>query len=443
MRYVLSAVVTSLALGGSLFVRAETSDPTGTTGGNGLLPEVYWSNQALLEQGMRGPLKTGSDNLTAELSRLPQTREGKKLLEYAIDCAVRGPAPRGAGSFTARQLLNTTGGWLKGALDQSQREDLHACIAARLNPTGAEVFIWLGGPHVTNDPSVRIKQNDFPIEEAFWAAVEEPPTVQGDPVSNPGPVASRDPVVGEPRVAQSAPSQDRFEQPAAEQSRGVPPVVRDHRAAPARSQVTASPVRGRLPVAQPLPRPGAVTAARPGPRQVSPPPRTLGPGQAAPAPASQQVVPDPPTTRGPRSGPPEQNGSQLPKANPSTVTLHVWPSAAVRASCAAPPSYPSKRGGNGSTDEKSTKLTELVSARGCGRSGQASSTCRLIEHTEQDRDRLCVRNPITGWSCRLQPEGPLKPVIETRMMCKDWCSIYPGCSLPKECLGVASECGAR
>jgi hypothetical protein len=100
---------------------------------------------------------------------------GERLVEYALGCAISGPvdyfANGSAHTFPSAGekvgLLATTAGWTSPGLSANQpaREDLHTCIATRLNPSGQQVNIWLEGSHVA---SKEPPASADPILEAHW-----------------------------------------------------------------------------------------------------------------------------------------------------------------------------------------------------------------------------------------------------------------------------------
>jgi hypothetical protein len=144
--------------------------PGGSTGNNGLDPAVYHASKAQLTVAMQSALlrsPAGTD-LGAAFDPLPANEQGRRLVDYTLDCAVKGLFTyKGAALPAANGILSTTAGWIGGPLDGSAQLDVHACLAARLNPTEKPVEIWMGGHHVAGKGA----PGGFPVFEALWAAV--------------------------------------------------------------------------------------------------------------------------------------------------------------------------------------------------------------------------------------------------------------------------------
>ncbi|QSQ27129.1 hypothetical protein JY651_20415 [Pyxidicoccus parkwayensis] len=138
---------------------------------NGLHPSVYHDHKFALTTLMNnrlvgaapGKLAMGFDAILDG-----GTGETEKLVEYTLDCAIQ------ASSFAASSkeftnnhgLLTTTRNWPTDMLKLTAQEDLHTCLATRLNPSQQEVPIWLAGEHV----SQRVAAGAYSVEEAYWAA---------------------------------------------------------------------------------------------------------------------------------------------------------------------------------------------------------------------------------------------------------------------------------
>lgn len=166
MRNKLFLAVAFLGLGSSLAsCRRPLSGVTGSSTPNGLLPDVYHTHKNTLKDLMNLPLPSP---LSGEWETvLLADPKAELLVEYVIDCAISGDvfSPSKSRTFTGRGLLTTqTAGWPSAPLDTEAQQRLHACIAARLNPKGATVDIWLGGQDVLDDGT----KGSFPIPEAFW-----------------------------------------------------------------------------------------------------------------------------------------------------------------------------------------------------------------------------------------------------------------------------------
>jgi hypothetical protein len=141
---------------------------------NGLPSTTYDAQKIDLEGSMAFALTKplGGTDLDPAFPALDPT-----LINYAISCAVPRYAVKRTGSdgyVNNNRLLQYTNGWITSKLDPSAREDLHTCIATRLNPSGDNVDIWMAGPRVINDSSVKDVELTFQVEEAYWATIKEP-----------------------------------------------------------------------------------------------------------------------------------------------------------------------------------------------------------------------------------------------------------------------------
>jgi len=143
-----------------------TSGGGGTHTVNAVVPDVYSCTQKDLETRMNTNLVVPPGNkLVPEFVDIfKYGTEGEQLVEYAVGCAIATGVEYDAGGTThpyppagvATGLLKTTQGWTQPSglsTQQSAREDLHTCIASRLNPTGQKVDIWLEGTNVSGKES--------------------------------------------------------------------------------------------------------------------------------------------------------------------------------------------------------------------------------------------------------------------------------------------------
>lgn len=168
--------------GGEIFeILADGSDgPGGSTGDNGLDPDAYRTYQKDLKARMSDRLVTspGGSTLSVEFDKRilndpmdAGKEQARRLVAYTLDCAVssgltdfvsstEGPFPSSKG------ILLTTSDWRDGGLTKEAQEDLHTCLATRLNPNKEIVTIWVGGKNVKNKES----SAGYAVREAYWAA---------------------------------------------------------------------------------------------------------------------------------------------------------------------------------------------------------------------------------------------------------------------------------
>lgn len=152
------------------------ADPNGTVGANGLPPIVYQTNAVTIDGLLKAPLASASSHgiTSSTVGTLLQTADGRKLFDDAVSCAlpvgdyVAYAVPRTSTTYTfyGRGMLTTAQAWRSQALDTQARLDVHACIAARLNPSETPVSIWLGGQDVSQNTA----PTDYAYTEALWAA---------------------------------------------------------------------------------------------------------------------------------------------------------------------------------------------------------------------------------------------------------------------------------
>jgi hypothetical protein len=186
-------------------VKLANTGGTGASGGNGLLPEVYFGT---FEETDRFMQTVPRQIAPAQYQRLRDRAErigeangnhhgqGDRLLQDIIGCALKPteslPVDRsihGEGLMTPDadagapwQPLRTH--WPGDIFDDagarvSRREDIHTCLMARLNPTAIKVPIFLSGPHAT--PGGDPRREGFPYREAVWLVTIEAPGPAGVP----------------------------------------------------------------------------------------------------------------------------------------------------------------------------------------------------------------------------------------------------------------------
>ena len=153
--------------------------PTGgELGQNGLPPNVYHGYKLELERRMGEPLISGAGDLNSKFNVTPDDTFVKDATSCAVDSGVVKQGYDGkmydtSGAYVfggGTSLLRSTTSWPAAALAvQPGREDLHACMATRLNPSAKPVTIWLGGGNTNDD---KLDHKPFRIEEALWATVD-------------------------------------------------------------------------------------------------------------------------------------------------------------------------------------------------------------------------------------------------------------------------------
>jgi hypothetical protein len=146
---------------------------------NGLKPEEYHPYKRFLE-------KAALSALTSSPMTLNSTTFSAIPVDILIDDAISCTVPKNSVTRTTpdtyfpastTSVLKYTGGWISASInagtlypnppDQNPKEDLHTCLATRLNPKGDPVFIWVGGKHVNSGTA---DTSDYVIEEAYWSA---------------------------------------------------------------------------------------------------------------------------------------------------------------------------------------------------------------------------------------------------------------------------------
>ena len=145
--------------------------PSGSMTTNGLHPDAYHRDKVALTLlmnnrlmgAMPGKLAKGFDAILDG-----GTGGMEKLVEYTLDCALQARTfASSSREFSNNHgLLTTTRAWPDDGLKVSMQEDLHTCLATRLNPSLQEVPIWLAGEHVAQ----RTDAGEYSVEEAYWAA---------------------------------------------------------------------------------------------------------------------------------------------------------------------------------------------------------------------------------------------------------------------------------
>lgn len=153
------------------FVYPTKSSMQGGSGTNGNYSIEFHDTKGALGDIMSRPLmKPDTHMITSESEYILDTEAGIRNFRYAAGCAldfndfVTGGWPED--TYYGEGFLSTTTGWGSNALDTPQQEDLFTCMIARLNPSGAEVPIWLSGAHVQDDPND--DETPFVWLEALW-----------------------------------------------------------------------------------------------------------------------------------------------------------------------------------------------------------------------------------------------------------------------------------
>jgi hypothetical protein len=138
--------------------------PTGASGTNGLKPRDYHPRRMPLEVLLKMPLTVnGALNPDSKFSDFISTPEGISVFSHAVGCAL--PTSISVAGFQGEGLMASTGSWLTGPLDLQQQSDINTCLAARLNPYGVVVPIWIGGP----DTVQAVDASQHPYFEAVWS----------------------------------------------------------------------------------------------------------------------------------------------------------------------------------------------------------------------------------------------------------------------------------
>lgn len=139
---------------------------TGTSGSNGLPPPYYVPRRYILDGLFQLPLSVNGalnpDPRFGAFIGAPGS-EGYNVFQHAVGCAL--PTTSGVARFVGEGFMSGTSSWLSGPLNQQQRNDLHTCLFARMNPFGIQVPIWVGGP----DTSQNVGTSNFPYFEALWS----------------------------------------------------------------------------------------------------------------------------------------------------------------------------------------------------------------------------------------------------------------------------------
>lgn len=151
-------------------------DPGGGIGPNGLLPSSFHAHKYQLLDATNYPFLEEA-YLSEQLIKigLQELPEGKDTLEYAVGCAF----PDGVTiydqtdnnkDYHGQGLLSSTPSWGTSAtgLSPQAKEDLFACMALHLNPSGHTVSIYLQGVAVPDDLA---DKSEHTFQEGLWTAV--------------------------------------------------------------------------------------------------------------------------------------------------------------------------------------------------------------------------------------------------------------------------------
>lgn len=157
--------------------RFETLGNGSGVGSNGLAPEDYHANLQNLLAATQLPLLSPGAQFSDELlaNGILLAPKGPKTLAYAVGCAFDDDfvLNHGNDEYVGEHLLNSTASWALSAtgLTLDGRQDLFACIAARMNPFEDPVDILLSGAHV---PPNGDDESKFTFDEALWIVKMEP-----------------------------------------------------------------------------------------------------------------------------------------------------------------------------------------------------------------------------------------------------------------------------
>jgi hypothetical protein len=143
-------------------------DPKGIITGNGaspLTPEILnlWAPVARFLT--LAPLTP----LALETSTLLSVVEGRTFMDYVVKCAL----PAGAtmtvsylgATHTFKGHVGIAAEWATGALTESSRRWLSACIMAHVNPTGKQVTLLLRGDHPALNVPSGASTGEFALRE--------------------------------------------------------------------------------------------------------------------------------------------------------------------------------------------------------------------------------------------------------------------------------------
>lgn len=148
------------------------ADPGGQTGTNGLLTTYFHAHKATIRNALGLQLANGND-LNAHVEVLLASGEsGRKAFAYTAKCALDTDTTVQFATdvYEGGGLLSTTQAWTGAGLGNQAQLDTFACLAAHLNPSGAEVPIMLAGPTITAPAQPASDASSYTFDEALWAA---------------------------------------------------------------------------------------------------------------------------------------------------------------------------------------------------------------------------------------------------------------------------------
>jgi hypothetical protein len=197
----LVAVFSSAFLVPAEYVKMRDASGDGGTGGgpgggtiNGLHPASYHQVKLDLDAVMRFPsskvtaamFKAVFDGAEEAGEAAGHAHQGGRLWADVVGCALRAGEPFTVGSFKGEGLMTpdaTVGAPWKPVLTPwpgdigdvrasvERREDIHTCLAARMNASATPVPIYLSGAHVAPRPWKGLDTpNLYPYAEAVWLA---------------------------------------------------------------------------------------------------------------------------------------------------------------------------------------------------------------------------------------------------------------------------------
>lgn len=147
----------------------------GTQGTNGLDGRALDEQTQMLLEATTKPLSTTAPNVNNDIinTGLLDTDNGRNVFAYAVWCG--GPAGTNITAdgywYTGVGYPSTSSDWLNEALSDSAKEDLFACLIARVNTYDFKIPILLTGENVANDG---LDHSEFTISEALWTATYNP-----------------------------------------------------------------------------------------------------------------------------------------------------------------------------------------------------------------------------------------------------------------------------
>lgn len=156
----------------ALNVEDDETDPDSGTTQNGLETSIFHAKKwAVLDAISEPAFTAATQQPNAYLTTLGQTTTGRKMVRYLAKCAL--PEGMQIGSYNppavGLHLLDIATLWPNWGLDTSGVNDVFACLAAHLNPSGTLVSLKLtGSPVYGQGAGTGIDTHTF--KEALWAS---------------------------------------------------------------------------------------------------------------------------------------------------------------------------------------------------------------------------------------------------------------------------------